>query len=814
MTSSGGQDYSDMSMLHLFSMEAETQTALLNDGLLVLERDPRNADSLETLMRAAHSLKGAARIVQLSAAERLAHAMEDCFVAAQEGRVVLSSDHIEALLQGVDMLTRIGQVGSTDAAPVADLDTALVAVVTAIAAITAPGATSRSPTSSTPPASATRPDASAPAQDEAMPAQSTPVSSQNMSTTGEDEPVSGLMPVPSQSKPVPVRDEPISVQNFLSPAQSRPELAPATTQEAADKGRMVRVTAENLNRLMGLAGESLVESRWLEPFANALRQLKRNQLELADVVERLRESLAGLDVPERVAEHATAARRKVDECRHMLSDRLTELELFAHRSENLSDRLYREAIASRMRPFDDGVQGFPRMVRDIARRLGKKVTLEIIGRGTEVDRDILERLEAPLSHLLRNAIDHGIEPPEERLAVGKPEEGTIRLETAHKGGMLSITVSDDGRGVELERLRQKIVSKQLTTAEMAESLTEAELVDFLFLPAFSTKESVTEISGRGVGLDVVRDMAQEVGGTVRVVSEPGKGMHFFLQLPLTLSVLRTLLVEIAGEPYAFPLARIDRALMLPKDDIDVVANRQYFTMDGRHIGLLSAHQVLEIKESTASSDTLPVIVVSDRLNCYGLVVDRFFGESDLVVQPLDPRLGKVPDISAAALMEDGSPILIIDVEDMVRSIDNLLVGRRLRKVGRAVSAIAGPTRKRILVVDDSLTVREVERQLLANHGYEVEVAVDGMDGWNAVRVGHYDLVITDLDMPRMTGFELVSQIKNDSHLRALPVMIVSYKGSEEDRNRGLEAGANYYLTKSSFHDETLLQAVVDLIGEA
>jgi two-component system sensor histidine kinase and response regulator WspE len=812
VSSSGGQDYSDMSMLHLFSMEAETQTRLLNDGLLTLERDPQNADSLETLMRAAHSLKGAARIVQLSAAERLAHAMEDCFVAAQEGRIVLTSEHIEVLLQGVDMLTRLAQVAAT-ASAAEKLDafhTELGALVAAIAAIVTPRATPPPPAPprqqapslpvpeapaapNTPPASAERPVVSASAGDERIPSPSTPVPFQNMPMAAPDGSVSDHMPVP---------------------AQSSPELAPPAPRESAEKGRMVRVTAETLNRLMGLAGESLVESRWLEPFANALRQLKRNQLELADVVERLRESLAGLDVPERVAEHATAARRKVDECRHMLSDRLTELELFARRSENLSDRLYREAIDSRMRPFDDGVQGFPRMVRDIARRLGKKVTLEIIGRGTEVDRDILERLEAPLSHLLRNAIDHGIEPPEERLAVGKPEEGTIRLEAAHKGGMLSITVSDDGRGVELERLRQKIVSKQLTTAEMAESLTEAELVDFLFLPAFSTKESVTEISGRGVGLDVVHDMAQEVGGTVRAVSELGKGMHFFLQLPLTLSVLRTLLVEIAGEPYAFPLARIDRALMLPKDDIDVVANRQYFTMDGRHIGLLSAHQVLEVQESTAYSDTLPVIVVSDRLNCYGLVVDRFFGESDLVVQPLDPRLGKVPDISAAALMEDGSPILIIDVEDMVRSVDNLLVGRRLRKVGRTVSAIAGPTRKRILVIDDSLTVREVERQLLANHGYEVEVAVDGMDGWNAVRVGHYDLVITDLDMPRMTGFELVSQIKNDSHLRALPVMIVSYKGSEDDRTRGLEAGANYYLTKSSFHDETLLQAVVDLIGEA
>lgn len=781
MTSSDGQDYSDMSLLHLFSLEAETQTALLNDGLLTLERDPQHAESLEALMRAAHSLKGAARIVQLGAAERVAHVMEDCFVAAQEGRLVFTSEHLEVLLQGVDVLTRLAQAAMTDAAAeaLAAYQPEVDAQVAALRTIVTPGAAPPPP----PPTSAAG----------VMP----PV-----------EPVSAL------HEPIPVQSSLVPAQSTPAPVQGRPELMPALSREVVDKDRMVRVTAENLNRLMGLAGESLVESRWTEPFAKALRQLKRSQLELADMLERLREALTEVEVPERVAEHVIAARRKVNECRHLLAERLTELELFARRSENLANRLYREAIASRMRPFDDGVQGFPRMVRDIARRLGKKVSLEIIGRATEVDRDILERLEAPLSHLLRNAIDHGIEPPEERLAVGKSEEGTIRLEAAHKGGMLSITVSDDGRGVELGYLRQKIISTQLTTADIATALTEVELMEFLFLPGFSTRESVTEISGRGVGLDVVHEMVRDVGGTVRAVSEPGQGMHFYLQLPLTLSVLRTLVVEIAGEPYAFPLARIDRALMLPKDDIDVVAGRQYFTIDGQHIGLISAHQVLELQESTRHSDTLPVIVISDRLNSYGLVVDRFVGESDLVVQPLDPRLGKIPDISTAALLEDGSPILIIDVEDMVHSVDNLLGGRRLRQVSRATSATMGPTRKRILVVDDSITVREVERQLLANHGYEVEVAVDGMDGWNAVRTGHYDLVISDVDMPRMDGFEMVSQIKHDARLSALPVMIVSYKGSEEDRNRGLEAGANYYLSKSSFHDETLLQAVVDLIGEA
>ena len=814
MTSSDGQDYSDMSLLHLFSLEAETQTALLNDGLLTLERDPQHAESLEALMRAAHSLKGAARIVQLGAAERVAHVMEDCFVAAQEGRLVFTSEHIEVLLQGVDVLTRLAQVATTDAAAeaLAAYQPEVDAQVAALRAIVTPGGA----------AHGNEPRHTG----GVLRTADSPASMAGVISPPQEPQVPPALPTPSAVdmrpvEPLPVPDEPIPAESSLVPAQSTPapvqsrtELTPALSREVLDKDRMVRVTAENLNRLMGLAGESLVESCWTEPFANALRQLKRSQLELSDVLERLREALTEVEVPERVAEHVTTARRKANECRHLLAERLTELELFARRSENLADRLYREAIASRMRPFDDGVQGFPRMVRDIARRLEKKVSLEIIGRTTEVDRDILECLEAPLSHLLRNAIDHGIEPPEERLAAGKPEEGTIRLEAAHKGGMLSITVSDDGRGVELERLRQKVISIQLTTSDIATSLTEVELMEFLFLPGFSTKESVTEISGRGVGLDVVHEMAREVGGTVRAVSEPGQGMHFYLQLPLTLSVLRTLVVEIAGEPYAFPLARIDRALMLPKDDIDLVAGRQYFTIDGQHIGLVSAHQVLELQESTRHGDTLPVIVISDRLNCYGLVVDRFVGESDLVVQPLDSRLGKVPDISTAALLEDGSPILIIDVEDMVHSVDNLLGGRRLRKVSQAASAARGPARKRILVVDDSITVREVERQLLANHGYEVEVAVDGMDGWNAIRAGHYDLVISDVDMPRMDGFELVSQIKNDARLRAVPVMIVSYKGSEEDRTRGLEAGANYYLTKSSFHDETLLQAVVDLIGEA
>jgi two-component system sensor histidine kinase and response regulator WspE len=282
---------------------------------------------------------------------------------------------------------------------------------------------------------------------------------------------------------------------------------------------------------------------------------------------------------------------------------------------------------------------------------------------------------------------------------------------------------------------------------------------------------------------------------------------------LTLSVLRSLLVEIAGEPYAIPLAQIIHTLKLPRERIESLEGRHHFTHGTRRIGLLAAHEVLDCGEPQPPASEFPVVVLADRNTRYGLVVDRFLGERELIVQPLDARLGKVRDISAAALMEDGSPVLVVDVDDIVRSIEKLISGGHLARIAQQTLAPAAKRRKRILAVDDSLTVRELERKLLTNRGYLADVAVDGMDGWNALRAGSYDLVITDVDMPRLDGIELATLIKMDPRLKSLPVMIVSYKDREEDRLRGLEAGADYYLTKGSFQDESLIQAVIDLIGE-
>ncbi len=770
----------DPSMMELFRLEVAQQGQVLTEGLLQLEEDAFSPERLESLMRAAHSIKGAARLVGVDLAVGLAHRMEDCLVAAQTGKLQLSPDDIDVLLKSSDMLCAIGQItGVADAALSETHQQVHEQLLNRLSQVLA---------------GRYQPAKQAPMSEAA------PVEKHRVEA-GEVQAVSASQQI-GEAKPKHAPFEPIKKEK---------EKNVAVTQTA---DRVLRISAEQLNRLMGLAGESMVEARWLRPYVESMLRLKRRQAEIVTLLDGLREQLDENLDRDKLRRMLREAQGKAAECRQILGDRLAELESYDRRAVNLSSRLRREVVTSRMRPFGDGVQGFPRMIRDLARQLGKQVQLQIDGQATMVDRDILEKIEAPLNHLLRNSMDHGIEPADQREAAGKPARGTIRLSAYHQSGMLSVVVEDDGRGVDTERLRKKVVERELVTAEMAVDLSEAELMEFLFLPSFSTKDEVTEISGRGVGLDVVHDVVQEMRGMVRATSQLGSGTRFQLQLPLTLSVLPALLVEIADEPYAFPLARIERILHVPRQSLREVEGHQYISVEDHHVGLVSAYQIFGFGEINSQRDDLPVVVLGERKNSYGLVVDRFLGERDLVVHVLPPQLGKIKDISSAALMENGAPLLVVDVDDMLRSIEKIVMGGRLNRVGEPQQKDEQAKKKRILVVDDSITVREVERKLLTASGYSVDVAVDGMDGWNALREGDYDLIISDIDMPRLDGIELVRMIRQDAKFKDMPVMIVSYKDREEDRFRGLEAGANYYLTKGSFHDETLREAVIDLIGVA
>jgi len=734
----------DSEMFSLFLIELLNSLQVIGNNLLDIEDNPEDKNLLEAMMRAAHSIKGAARMIGIEAVVKLSHSMEDVFVAAQNNKINLAKDTIDHLFVCVDILKKLEDRSSIEVKNWSEESTESVHQYIHVLRLIQSGA-------------------SAPI----------PKLKVTTKTTSPD----------FEKKPKP------NTENI------------------------VRVSADRINKLVGLAGELTVTTNWVREYSDSMLQLKRKHNEILDQVERLRSLLDDSSHTEVERKLVTDLQHNAENYRESLTTHIFSLDNFDRRSSSLSSQINHEVISSRMRPFSDSTQGYKRMVRDISSSLNKKVTLEIHGENTAVDRDILEKLDAPLNHMIRNAIDHGIESPEDRLAKGKPEIGTITINASHQAGRLLIQVKDDGRGVDIENLRKKILGKKLVNEQMAESLSKTELLDFLFLPSFSTRSEVTELSGRGVGLDIVHSALQEIRGKLHADTEIDNGMEINMELPLTLSVIRSLLVKIENELYAFPLAKIQSLFTIKKQDISILEDKQYITINNKHIGLIHCAQILGEQTKKSNDEQIPVIIIGDWNMSYGLVVDELIGEKSLALRTLNKKLGKIKDISAAALTDDGEPVLVFDTDDLLQSIQDIISGKNLYKIG-AINEFDTSSIKRVLIVDDSLTVREIEKKLLESKGYIVDVAVDGVDGWNIVRNGNYDLVISDVDMPRMNGIELIKLIKADISLSTLPVMMVSYKDRAEDKQKGLEAGADYYLTKGSFHDDTLVEAVVDLIGEA
>ena len=759
------RDLSQFSMMDLFRMEAHGQTQLLTDGLLAMERGASDPATVESMMRAAHSIKGAAAIVELHVVVQLAHAMEDAFIAAQHKLLALTPERIDVLLAGVDLIVQVARQGEADVAAwlggQAESISALMRSIGNLALIESAG----SPT--LPPGA--------------------------QQAAGDQAELAAAM----------------AAMERIEQGE-----APVTTADAGAGAAIAspRGSTQNFDKLLALASQSRINAHQMHPFIAQLQRFKRNQGVLFQAMEQLHEAVVrGGDAA--LIERSTQTVQKAHPLKQFILEHLSDIETYERRLLGVSRELVDAVLTLRMRPFRDGVQAFPRMVRDLARSLGKDAQLTISGEETLVDRDILARIESPLNHMLRNAVDHGLETPAERIAAGKSATGAISLTARHRAGMLSIDIQDDGRGVDLEQIRANVVARNMASPAMAAALSAPELMEFLFLPAFSLKETASAISGRGVGLDIVLQTIREQNGTVRMESDPGKGFRTSITLPLTQSVLRALVIDIHGEAYAIPIVKVERVMMIAQSDIHTLENKQFFEHAGEHLGLVSASQVLGLGQMQSGAAELSVVIIGSGLRRYALVVDAIRGEQSLAVQTLDGIFGKMRDVSAAALLDDGAPVLILDVPDLLLSIDKLLGEGGLHQLAHE-GARQAKRGKRILVVDDSLTVREMERKLLHARGYQVDIAIDGIDGWNVVRSGDYDLVITDVDMPRMDGIELVALIKKDIHLHALPVMIVSYKDRAEDRARGMSAGADYYLTKGSFHDETLLDAVADLIGAA
>jgi chemotaxis protein histidine kinase CheA len=454
-----------------------------------------------------------------------------------------------------------------------------------------------------------------------------------------------------------------------------------------------------------------------------------------------------------------------------------------------------------------------RTVRDLAASLDKRARLELEGEDTELDKLLVEALDEPLMHLVRNAVDHGIEPPAARAAAGKPAEGLIRIAAAHRGNQVEIRVSDDGRGLDPARLSAKAVERGLVTQAEAEAMDERAAHELIFRPGFSTAAQVSEVSGRGVGMDAVRQtIVARLKGTIEVHSTTGQGSAFVLKLPLTLAIIQVIVARAGGETFAIPLDVVKRVLVVAPGDVAMIGDREVCVVRGQHVPLIRLDAVLELDEGDGGLLQLVLVEYGPGRQSYALVCDHLVGKREIVIKSLGPLLASVPCAAGATLLAD-RVALILDVPAIIRRALDRPAGPTAphrRATPRADTARSGG---QVLVVEDSDTVREAMRRLLAEAGYAVTVAVDGQHGLELARSRRFDLISTDVVMPRLDGYELTRALRAMPEYADAPIIMVTSMGERIDRVRGFDAGVDEYITKP--HDRAqLLRTVRKLLGQA
>jgi two-component system chemotaxis sensor kinase CheA len=455
------------------------------------------------------------------------------------------------------------------------------------------------------------------------------------------------------------------------------------------------------------------------------------------------------------------------------------------------------------------------MVRDLSRDLNKRVHLNILGAMVEIDKTVLDSLNDPLLHLLRNAIDHGLETEVERTAAGKSPVGNITITVEQRGNEIKISVADDGRGIQVEKVRQKAIQNQIVTQAEAESMTEDELRQLIFHSGFSTSNIVTPVSGRGLGMDIVRTRVESLRGQISVQSEPGEGTMITIRVPVSLTRIRCILLRIGEENYAIPSAMVLRMKSVRRDEVFTAEGKDMVMVNKRPMPLISLGALLDVVGAAPDADEediLHFIALHAVDRSVAFEVDALYSEIELVLKPLGPELAGVPCVSGAALLGTGEVIIVLDANDLIRKATGTVLPRRRLSDVRPVPQAASPQQRlRILVVDDSITTRTLEKNILETAGFDVHVAIDGVEAWSMLNDMVFDLVISDVEMPNMNGLELTQRIKGYSQTANTPVILLTSLAKPEQREAGLRSGADAYLVKSQFDQGQLLEVIQSVI---
>ncbi len=730
-----------------FVEEARERLRSLDDSLLSLERDPKAGEAMLEALRQAHSLKGSAKMLGLNDISRLVHRMEDLLVAAREERAPLNARAFDALFTGVDALTsRVDQLARGIKEP---MD--VTPFCRAFEALTA------SPESPAVPADGVEAE------------------------------------MPAFAQPLVAAPDAGTQAGLLRPA-------------APEVRRSVRVLVEKIDGLANLAAEMVIQNLQASERAGELRH---QELLLRQLKNRLRVICQGLPgagngIGSQLDEYVDL----VEGVGRRMRQFVEEFSGDQVRMNLVTEELRQTVIGLTMLPLSTVFDAFPRAVRDLAREFGKEVEFTVRGRETELDKKIIEQIGEPLVHLVRNAIDHGIESPEDRLRQGKPRQGQLLLSAEQQGNRILITIQDDGRGIDPATLRAAALTRRLVSEEELERWSEEDLLSLIFHPGFSTSRTVTDVSGRGVGMDVVKQTVERLHGAIRVHSQPGRGADVVLDLPLSLALLRALLVEGGGELFALPTTAVERIVYVEPQQIRVLQQGEALDVSGETVPLVSLDRLFQLPAPEERPLRRPVLVARAFDHRFGIMVDVVHHEQELVFRELRGRLRDYRSFSGATILGDGRIVLILEVHEIFQLA--------VRTPAIRASAVREVTREiqpgLILVVEDSFITGELERNILMAAGYQAELAHDGVHALEVLRQKKCDLVIADVDMPRMDGFELTARMRADDRLRDIPVIIVTARESPDDRRRGIEVGADAYLTKSEFNQRQLLETIQRLIG--
>ncbi|MBF0225019.1 MAG: response regulator [Desulfobacterales bacterium] len=733
----------ELDLIAIFKNQLESELRRATEYILELEKNPGKSDTLNGIMREFHTIKGAARAIQFNEIKETAHSIENIYHALIAGQITQRKSLINLTLYTIDLINEM--------------------------------------------LNARIEKKTLPQYDQLF--------------EWVDSYLSGKEPQISKISQIYKKDEKIET----SDKQTQKPLSPKPTSDEPQY-KFFEEKDQIADKLLNLSGEISVAVTSLDVQRQTMKKVSNNLELLWREFNRFFKN----DDDFRDKEYSIILFDKTKELKNQQSVSMEMLNIIENRLHFLSTELEHEVTQSRLVPIDTLFSSFPRIVRDLSQELGKECELVTYGEQTRIDRGVLEAIRVPLLHLIRNALDHGIESPNKRLQLGKIPTGKLEIKAQPLSSSIFITISDDGTGVDIEEIKETVISRGDTTIDLWNIMNLNERQQFLFLPGISTAKTVTETSGRGVGLDIVKTNIEKIGGRIRFESAENKGTSFILEMPQTLSLTRCLLVNagnhyfFGNQYYAFPQNDIEKVCRIKSSDLRVINGQNAVRINEDTLMLYDFASSMELAPIKYTIEEKHVLILNFEDNKIALVVEEIFDEHYIVSRKIDSYLGKIRDVDGVTLLRDGKMALIVDIKDLFLTLSDHNFNKINIEKQNLKNVEPENKKHKILVVEDSQTVREVERHFLESAGYDVVTAINGADGLNKLKVSKFDMVISDIDMPRMNGIEMIKEIRKDPKYGDIPIIVVSYKDREEDRLAAKDAGANLYITKAAFDSKEML----------